>query len=307
MARRCEARLKPGTTVSPRDRAGWRRPAAVGVLAGLAAATKYSGLIALATAGTLLGIRLLTGPARLRVVRDGLSCSPRPLQLADGNTSTTAAATERPSLRTVRPATRFRLRVRYYWDRYDFVSFSPRAIVEVAQPDSQKGELTSLDVYRSVWTTLYGMAWTDMSFFTVPGRISDPAAPYPWKHMPRSVSRAVVYLALVPTALAVLGGVLLLGRREYLPLHVMLALTLASYFAWVVAQDDWALKTKYILFLLPIYIIYAMTGAGWILAPGDVPAFGCRGADRGRRGTHRARRGGARVPAGLRAGAPSVA
>ena len=38
-----EARLKPGTTVTPRDHAGWRRPAAVGVLAGLAAATKYSG------------------------------------------------------------------------------------------------------------------------------------------------------------------------------------------------------------------------------------------------------------------------
>ena len=38
-----EAGLKPGTTVTPRDHAGWRRPAAVGVLAGLAAATKYWG------------------------------------------------------------------------------------------------------------------------------------------------------------------------------------------------------------------------------------------------------------------------
>ena len=47
----------------------------------------------------------------------------------------------------------------------------------------------------------------------------------------------------------------------------MLALTLASYVAWVVAQDDWALKTKYILFLLPIYIIYAMEGAAWVSAP----------------------------------------
>ena len=261
------ARLKPGTTVTPRDHAGWRRPAAVGVLAGLAAATKYSGLIALATAGAVLGIRLLTGPARLRVVRDGLVVLAAALAIGGWKYVDNSRRYGTPLFANGSAGDAFSSTREYYWDRYDFVSFSPRAIVEVAQPDSQKGELTSLDVYRSVWTTLYGMAWTDMSFFTVPGRISDPAAPYPWKHMPRSVSRAVVYLALVPTALAVLGGVLLLGRREYLPLHVMLALTLASYVAWVVAQDDWALKTKYILFLLPIYIIYAMKGAEWILAP----------------------------------------
>ena len=156
----------------------------------------------------------------------------------------------------------------YFWDQYDFTSLSPRAIVAVAQPGSPKGELTNLPVYHSVWTTLCGMAWTDMSFFTVPGRISDPAEPYPWKRMPPWLSGAVVWLALIPTALAVFGGLLLIGRREYLPLHVILALTLVSYFEWVIAQDAWALKTKYILFLLPIYITYAMTGAAWMLDRG---------------------------------------
>jgi hypothetical protein len=49
-------------------------------------------------------------------------------------------------------------------------------------------------------------------------------------------------------------------RRDYLPLLVMLALTLSAYLSWVVAQDDWALKTKYLLFLLPVYVAYSLAG-----------------------------------------------
>ena len=238
------------------------------MLAGVAAGTKYLGLIALATAGTVLAMRLATGPARLRVVRDGLIVLAVTVAVGGWKYVENANRYGTPLFANGSAGDAFSSEREYFWDQYDFRSLSPRAIVAVAQPDSPKGELTNLPVYRSVWTTLYGMAWTDLSFFTVPGRISDPTAPYPWKRMPPWLSGAVVYLALIPTALAVFGGLLLIGRREYLPLHAMLVLTLVSYFEWVIAQDAWALKTKYVLFLLPIYITYAMTGAAWVLDRG---------------------------------------
>jgi hypothetical protein len=151
----------------------------------------------------------------------------------------------------------------YYWEDYDFFSFSPTAILDASGPDAPKGELTHLPVYESVWTTLYGLAWSDLSFFSVRGRISDPIPPYPTKHIPRLVTASVLYLAVVPTALAGVGLVITIRRREYIPLAVLLTLTMGSYLAWVVAQFAWALKTKYILFLLPVFVAYVMAGLRW--------------------------------------------
>jgi hypothetical protein len=151
----------------------------------------------------------------------------------------------------------------YYWDEYDFFSFSPTAILDASGPHAPKGELTNLDVYHSVWTTLYGLAWSDLSFFSVRGRISDPNPPYPPKAIPRLVTASVLYLALVPTALSAIGFVITFRRREYWPLHVMLILTMTSYLAWALAQDAWALKTKYIMFLLPVFVAYAIVGVRW--------------------------------------------
>ena len=125
--------------------------------------------------------------------------------------------------------------------------------------------LTHLPIYRSVWTTLYAMGWGDLGFFSVAGRIDDPTAPYPDKHLPAWLTGAVLYLGLVPTMLALLGMFTTLRRRSCWPLHVMLLLTLASYLPWVLAQDEWALKTKYILFLLPIYVTWAMEGLRWVV------------------------------------------
>jgi len=104
------------------------------------------------------------------------------------------------------------------------------------------------------------MAWGDLSFFSVPGRIEDPDAPYPWKHIPSWLTGTVLFLGLVPTMLAVVGLVSTIARRDYMPLLVMLTLTLTSYLAWVVAQDEWALKTKYLLFLLPVFVAYSLAG-----------------------------------------------
>src|SRR6185436_10416969 len=65
--------------------------------------------------------------------------------------------------------------------------------------------------------------------------------------------------------LSAIGLLVTARRREYLPLHVLLALTMSSYLAWVVAQDAWALKTKYIMFLLPVFVAYVVAGVRWTL------------------------------------------
>jgi hypothetical protein len=112
------------------------------------------------------------------------------------------------------------------------------------------------------------MAWGDLSFFSVPGRIEDPEAPYPWKHIP-SWLMAPCCSSGSCRRCAAAGLVSTIARRDYLPLLVMLVLTLSSYLAWVVAQDEWALKTKYLLFLLPAYVAHRSRASGSC-------AIGCR-------------------------------
>ena len=71
---------------------------------------------------------------------------------------------------------------------------------------------------------------------------------------------AVLALGLVPTGLALIGAVATLKDRAYWPLAVLTVVTLGAYTIWFLSQELWALKTKYILFLLPAYVIYALVG-----------------------------------------------
>jgi hypothetical protein len=120
--------------------------------------------------------------------------------------------------------------------------------------------LTNLPVYRSVATTLYGLAWTDMSFFSEPSRHGDLSRPYPAKDASRWLVVAVLALGLVPTALAAVGFLVTVRDRRFWPLTVLTVLTVVAYGYWVVAQPVWALKTKYVLFLLPAFVLWALAG-----------------------------------------------
>ncbi len=242
----------------------WRSAVAIGALAGLAAAAKYSGLIALATAGVVLGWQMIVGPERRRTLLLALLLAAVAVSVGGYKYVDNAERYGTPLYANGSAGDALSMHREYFWDDYDFLSFHPSAIIAVSGPNAPPGQLNDLPIYHSVWTTLYGLAWGDLSFFSVPGRIDDPLAPYPAKYIPRWLIGAVVGLALVPTLLAPLGIVATLRRREYLPLLVMLILTMGSYLAWVVAQDAWALKTKYLLFLLPICVAYAMAGLQWL-------------------------------------------
>ncbi len=242
----------------------WRHAVLLGVLAGLAASAKYSGLIGLGTAGVLYGWRLLTGPDRGRVIRHGVIVLLVCAAIGSYRYIENVRRFGNPLFANGSAGDAFSASRQYYWDQYEFATFRLGDLFELARPGAPKGMLTTLPVYKSVWTSLYAMGWGDMSFFSRTGRIGDAAAPYPSKRIPPWLTDSVLVLGLVPTVLAVPGLLLSLRRRVYLPLLVMLLLTMGSYLPWVVAQDEWALKTKYIVFLLPVYVVYAMVGLCWV-------------------------------------------
>ena len=64
--------------------------------------------------------------------------------------------------------------------------------------------------------------------------------------------------------LAVAGFARSLRHRSLLPIAIFVCLGAASYVWWVLPQQFWALKTKYILFLLPPGVLYTMAGLGWL-------------------------------------------
>jgi 4-amino-4-deoxy-L-arabinose transferase-like glycosyltransferase len=136
------------------------------------------------------------------------------------------------------------------------------------------GSLDEQPVYANVWTSLHSLAWTDMSFFSVNSRHGDPSLPYPDKHIPRPLIAWLLTLGLLPVALMLLGVWHGWRAPSRWPLLAYSALSLAVYAWWFLAQDSWALKTKYILFLLPVYCLLATDGLQRVLQwPGRAGAI----------------------------------
>jgi hypothetical protein len=68
----------------------------------------------------------------------------------------------------------------------------------------------------------------------------------------------------VPELLALIGFVRAARHRSTWPIAIFGGLGLASYVWWFLPQQSWALKTKYILFVLPPAVLYALAGLGWL-------------------------------------------
>ncbi len=248
------------------ERPGWRAAIGLGVLAGLACATKYHGLLAPAIIGVLAAIRLLTGPGRLAMARfaavaliiaalvggwkyvDNVKRYGTPL-FANGSAQQGFAVSGRPS----------------FASQYDFLSLRLNDLFRLTRGDVPPGHLTDLPFYRSVWTSLHAMAWGDMSFFSDPSRHGFFRQPYPRKRIaPVARERRAGARTRAECARAVRRRRSRPRRREYWPLLVTGVLAWAAYVAWFLAQESWALKTKYLLFLLPIYVVYVIEAWRWI-------------------------------------------
>jgi hypothetical protein len=245
----------------------------IGLIAGLACETKYTGLLAPAIFGTLTGLGIVAGPQRGRLAReaaavlvvcalvgswkyvDNVQRYHTPL-FANGQAQDGFAISGRPSFASA----------------YDFHTLRVADLIALTRGHVPPGHLTDLPFYRSVFTTLHAMAWTDMSIFSDPSRHGFFREPYPRKRLNWRLASSVLMLGLVPNVLAAIGFLVTLHRRVVWPLAVTCVVTGSAYAAWFLAQKDWALKTKYILFLLPAYVLYALLGWRWLQR--RTPLFG---------------------------------
>jgi hypothetical protein len=275
----CRYHLHPASS-------GWRAPICMGLLAGLSSLTKYSGLLTLVVAVLVIGPRLCAGCRRRRTARDLLVVVSIAVAVCGWHYVRNFDLRKKVLLGPPWDADVFNIdmaKVVRNKNRYDFHSFKVKEVVDLYSSE-KVGTLNDFAVYDGVFTTLNALAWTDMSFFSIPSRhgwklpvhyaedgpdipmvATTPAsAPRVPVYIPKNVSTRLVDLVLrlgvIPTLLAFAGLLATRLRRSLQPFGVYAAVSLGVYVWWFLAQPSWALKTKYILFLLPVYIAYAILG-----------------------------------------------
>jgi hypothetical protein len=237
----------------------------LGVLAGLAAATKYSGLVAVVSGCAVFGLRALTGAERTRVLRNAAlmivtCCAVGGWKYVDNyRRYGTPLYANGSAVEGFRVAARPDFR-----QQYEFTTLRIAELMRLVGRRAEKGPLTDLPIYRSVPTTLHALAWSDMTFFSEPTRHGDPSHPYPRKRIRVTLTRAVLVLGFAPEVLAVIGFAATIRRRMFRPLAVLCLVASAAYVWWLVSQQQWGLKTKYLLFLLPAFTVYAVAGLAWV-------------------------------------------
>lgn len=274
----CKYHLRPA-------RSGRREAVLMGILAGLSALTKYPGLLTLIAAAIVISPRLISA-RRLRTARDLVIIISIAFVICGWHYARNMRTAHRPFLGPPGYPEVFATdvgKVRQNWKRYDFRSFKFKEVVDLFRSD-KAATLNDSPVYNSVFTTLHALAWTDMSFFSVPSRhgwrlplgygegrgklqlvAQTPASqtrvsPYPSKSTHLWLVDLALRLGVFPSILALVGFMATFRRRAMRPFIVFGGVSLAMYAWWFLAQPAWALKTKYILFLLPVYVVYAALG-----------------------------------------------
>jgi 4-amino-4-deoxy-L-arabinose transferase-like glycosyltransferase len=237
----------------------------LGVLAGLAAATKYSGLVAVVSVVVLCAIRIAWGPNRLLAIRNAAIVIVLSTAVGGWNYLDNYRRFGTPLYANGTAAEGFLIdRDFHLRGQYEFTTLRLGALMRVFGPRAPKGTLTDLPVYDSVPTTLHALAWSDMSFFSEPTRHGDPTHPYPRKRVPAGLIGAVLVLGLVPELLAALGFLVTLRRPLFWPLAIVCVVGSSAYVWWFISQDSWGLKTKYLLFLLPAFAVYTVSGFAFL-------------------------------------------
>jgi hypothetical protein len=204
--------------------------ARLGALAGLAAATKYSGLVGVATVVSVLAWHAAAGRRR-GLAMEGIGVVVVLTAMLGGWKYLDNARWHGTPLHANGSAVRsFSLDDRGAPEgHYEFLTLRLTELAAAVSGEVPPGRLTDLPVYRSVPTALHGLAWSDLGFFSYPTRHGDPGQPYPRKRAIPAVTIAVLFLAFVPEALAAAGAWLTLRRRRFLPLVIFCLLSAASY------------------------------------------------------------------------------
>lgn len=237
----------------------------LGLLAGLAAATKYSGLVAVVSASIFFAIRIAAGPHRLPALRNAAIVVALCVAAGGWKYVDNYRRYETPFFANGSAQAGFSLSSRHrVHAHYEFTTLRLAELMEAFGPNAIRGELTALPVYRSVLTTLHALTWTDMSFFSEPDRHGDPTHPYRRKRIPPLLIGTVLTLGSVPELLAVVGFVVTIRRPLFHPLAIVCIVAISAYVWWFLSQESWALKAKYLLFLVLPFVLYVVTGLAFL-------------------------------------------
>ena len=143
-----------------------------------------------------------------------------------------------------------------YYD-YNFHDFSIPKIIEVFT-DSRPIKLKHYQQFNSeVLNSLYGQLWTDFSFFTIAYRHGQHEVKfiYKGKYMPEILLWAILISGLIPTCLGIAGFILMIFQSDKYLLICIGMISLGIYVHWFMGHNYWMLKSKYLLYLVPIWLI----------------------------------------------------
>jgi len=237
----------------------------LGLLAGLAAETKYNGLAAAVCGSIVIASHLKKGPYPFFVRALAIFVVVTTI-VGSWKYIDNAGRYGTPFFANGDAGAGFSLTQRVLHTHYEFTTFRLPSLLALTRPDAPSGMLNDLPVYRSFWTTMHGLTWGDMGFFTNPTRHGTRYPFYHDRHVPPPLASAVLVLGIVPNVLAIVGLAMTVRRRAYLPITIMCAVGWLIYLQYVLSQEIWAIKAKYLMFLLPAYALYVAIGLRWVRA-----------------------------------------
>ncbi len=238
----------------------WLHVLVMGVAAGMAIGTKYSGIIILMVLSLLFFVAFLQDRKPKFIVHLtallALSLLIGGWRYLDNVRTEGRLFVGNEAWRHVDGQNR-----KFYFKEYEFHTFRLRELVSLMKPESPQKELKHFDVYNySVLTSLFGQIWTDCSIFSNPSRHGLRKGLYPEKSIPISLVAALLCVGIVPV---LLGGVGMIGsicRAKHVPLLVLSGISILVYTRWFLAHPEWALKTKYLFQIIPAGLVFCSFG-----------------------------------------------